>query len=366
MQMIDNTNLLRHLFTNGTIRLRDSELLYRPPPPLPDSFRFEKVEGMLLGLAIGDALGAPSEHKSAKERRRLYGEVKDYMEGRRGKGMGTDDTQLAFWTLEQLIDDRGLVPEHLARKFCEHHIWGRGSTTSRFIENYKDRRVPWHKAGLDSLGNGAFMRIAPVVVPYLRKPTASMYADAAIDTMITHNSFGNTASCVAFVKILWLLLGMKSTPEPGWWIDTFCATVQPLEGDTRYSPVNPEHGGYKGPLWQFTRNVCEEALRKGLDTEEACSWWGSGANLFETVPSVLYILAKHGHNPQEAIIRAVNDTKDNDTVGAVVGAAVGALHGLEAIPERWLNGLKGRIREGGGGAVFRAIFQAKQVFWLNP
>jgi ADP-ribosylglycohydrolase len=363
--MIDNTNLLKQLLANGTIRLRESELLYQRPPLLPDSFRFEKVEGMLLGLAIGDSLGAPSEGKLPQERRERYGIVTNYSQGRRGLGMGTDDTQLAFWTLEQIIEDRGLVPEHLARKFCEHHIWGRGSTTSRFLDNYRDRHVPWHHAGPDSLGNGALMRIAPIVVPYLRKPAASMWADAAIDTMITHNSFGNIASCVAFVKLLWLLLGMKSAPEPVWWINKFCATAQPLEGTTQYRPENPKHGGYQGPLWQFTRNVCEEALRKGLDTEEACSWWGSGANLFETVPSVLYILAKHGHNPEEAIIRAVNDTKDNDTAGAVVGAAVGALHGLEAIPERWLKGLKGIIREGGGGAVFRAIFQAKQVFWLN-
>jgi ADP-ribosylglycohydrolase len=364
--MTDNTNLLKHLLANSTIRLKDSELLYHPPPSLPDSFRFEKIEGMLLGLAIGDALGAPSEGKLPAERRERYGNVTDYLDGRRGRGMGTDDTQLAFWTLEELIADRGLVPEHLAQKFCEHHIWGIGSTTRQFIGNYKDRHIPWHEAGLDSLGNGALMRIAPVVVPYLCKPTASLYADAAIDTMITHNSFGNIASCVAFVKMLWLLLGMKSPPEPQWWVDAFCSNAQMLEGSTRYHPKYPRHATYEGPVWQFTRTQCEEALRKGLDTEEACSRWGSGANLFETVPSVIYILARHGHNPEEAITRAVNDTKDNDTVAAIVGAAVGALHGLEAIPDRWIKGLKGVIREGGGGAVFRAIFHAKQVFWLNP
>ncbi len=71
--------------------------------------------------------------------------------------------------------------------------------------------------------------------------------------------------------------------------------------------------------------------------------------MFDTVPSVLYILATHAHNPEEAIIRAVNDTVDNDTIAAIVGAAVGALHGLGGIPERWVKRLRGRIREGGGG-----------------
>lgn len=364
--MIDNTALLKDLLARGAIRVRESKVLYESPPALPTSFRFEKVEGMLLGLAIGDALGAPSEGKPPAERRQRYGEVTDYLEGRRGRGMGTDDTQLTFWTLEQLVDDRGLIPDQLAQKFCEHRIWGIGTTTRQFIANYEDRRTPWYEAGPDSLGNGALMRIAPIVVPYLRKPTASLYADAAIDTMITHNSFGNIACCVAFVRMLWLLLGMNSPPESRWWVDAFCSSAQLLEGDTRYRPRLPEHASYEGPLWRFARSACGEALRRGLDTREACSWWGSGANLFETVPSVLYILSTHGHDAEEAILRAANDTKDNDTVAAIVGAAVGALHGLEALPDRWLKGLKGRIREGGGGAVFRAVFRAKKEFWLKP
>ena len=51
----------------------------------------------------------------------------------------------------------------------------------------------------------------------------------------------------------------------------------------------------------------------------------------------------HSSDPEEAIVRAVNDTKDNDTIGAIVGAAVGALHGESAIPRRWVDGLLGRI-----------------------
>jgi ADP-ribosylglycohydrolase len=53
--------------------------------------------------------------------------------------------------------------------------------------------------------------------------------------------------------------------------------------------------------------------------------------LLETVSTVLHILMRHAGDPEEAIIRAVNDTKDNDTIAAIVGAAVGALHGLRAV-----------------------------------
>jgi ADP-ribosylglycohydrolase len=75
---------------------------------------------------------------------------------------------------------------------------------------------------------------------------------------------------------------------------------------------------------------------------DACDGWHSGAFLLETVPSVLYILGRHGHDPEEAIVRAVNDTVDNDTIAAIVGAAVGALHGKQGLPARWILGLSGR------------------------
>ena len=64
-------------------------------------------------------------------------------------------------------------------------------------------------------------------------------------------------------------------------------------------------------------------------------------------------------DPEEALVRAVNDTRDNDTVGAIVGAAVGALHGTEALPDRWRRGLLGRTRADDDGRVFELIEKAR-------
>ncbi|MGB5179646.1 MAG: ADP-ribosylglycohydrolase family protein, partial [Gammaproteobacteria bacterium] len=68
--------------------------------------------GMMLGLAIGDSLGNTSEGMSPSARRAAHGEIRDYlpnwniqvqgMEQQR-RGLPSDDTQLAFWTLELLI-----------------------------------------------------------------------------------------------------------------------------------------------------------------------------------------------------------------------------------------------------------------------
>ena len=85
--------------------------------------------------------------------------------------------------------------------------------------------------------------------------------------------------------------------------------------------------------------------------------------MLETVPSVIYILMRHGHDPEEAILRAVNDTKDNDTTAAIVGAAVGALHGKNSIPEKWLRNLSGRTTDSDDGRVFDLIETAKRKFW---
>jgi ADP-ribosylglycohydrolase len=102
-----------------------------------------------------------------------------------------------------------------------------------------------------------------------------------------------------------------------------------------------------------------------VTTVEGCDAWRSGAYLLETMPSVLWILERHLHDPGEAIVRAVNDTWDNDTIGAIVGAAVGALHGRAGLPSRWVAGLPGATtwegedvgRLQGLIAVARAMFE---------
>jgi hypothetical protein len=63
----------------------------------------------------------------------------------------------------------------------------------------------------------------------------------------------------------------------------------------------------------------------------------------------------HASDPQQAIIRAVNDTKDNDTIAAIVGAAVGALHGRSALPADWVQNLLGRTAADDDGRVFALL-----------
>jgi ADP-ribosylglycohydrolase len=359
----DNATLLRQLFTDGGIDLRRGELFERPPTPLPAVLSWDRVEGMLLGLAIGDALGNTSEGMRPADRRERFGEIRDYVpHWRSGQvAVPSDDTQLAFWTLDQLLVDRGLVPGRLARRFASERIFGIGQAVSQAMEAVRLGYRPWYQCGTRSAGNGALMRIAPMLVPYLRAPSTDLWADTALSAIVTHDDAASTSACLAWVAMLWDLLGMAVPPEPAWWRCRYVELARDLEGDeTVYAPRGGAFAGYEGPLWRFVDERLAAAEAADLTVVEACDQWYSGAYLLETVPSVLYILARHGADPEEAIVRAVNDTKDNDTVAAIVGAAAGALHGASALPARWVEQLGGRTRVYDDGEVQRIIARAQE------
>lgn len=362
-----NSDLLRRFLQDGTIALEGDAFLWSTPQPLPVSFDFERVEGMLLGLAAGDSLGNTSEGLVPAQRKGLYGEITDYLSNEyasfRKVGLPSDDTQMAFWTVEVLLQDGCLDPEHLAQRFSRERIFGIGRTVMEFLSKYKEQRLSWDKTGISSAGNGALMRIAPVVLPHLRTPGKDLWADAALAGMVTHNDRASNAACVAFTAIFWDLLCMERPPAEDWWIDQYCRIAGSLEGsDTRYSsrchPIE-----YSGPVWKFSQEYIQKARDDNWSVLQAANTWGSGAYLLETIPSVLYILTKYGRDPEQAILRAVNDTRDNDTVAAVVGAAVGALHGKSALPQRWIAGLLGRTNDNNDGWIFHLLRQAKEKFW---
>jgi len=79
--------------------------------------------------------------------------------------------------------------------------------------------------------------------------------------------------------------------------------------------------------------------------------------------SVLYILMRRGDDREQAIVRAVNDTRDNDTIAAIVGAAVGALHSQAAIPPRWIDDLAGRTAANDDGVIFTLLREARRLWW---
>jgi len=339
-----------------------------PPTPSLTARTRDRVRGMLLGLAIGDALGNTSEGMTPAQRRDAHGEIRGYLPNRREEmlpvGLPSDDTQLAFWTLESSLRRGYLDPSDVAGLFTrQHRIFGIGSAVTAFLFAYRFGGRRWFEAGQPSAGNGALMRIAPVLLPHLRDMTEALWIDVVAATVLTHRDDAAVAASVGFVGLLSECLARPEGDDPParWWPETFLRYGRPVETGIRYRS-RVEGDPFEGSLCDRVEEDVYAALEGGESVLAAAERWYSGAYLLETVPCVLHILARHGSDPEEAIVRAVNDTKDNDTVAAIVGAAVGAMHGESALPPRWREGLLGRTREEDDGHVQELIDQAVDVF----
>ena len=361
---MSNIAVLDNLFAGNHIRIRRGSIFQQVPPDR-STVEWQRIEGMLVGLAVADALGNRCEGLTPEARFERHGRVSDYLPSQDPqtdrRGTPSDDTQLAGWTLEQLLTDGEFVPANVAAKFCSGPIVGAGRTTRAFVKNMK-QGVPWYQAGVKRATNGALMRIAPILIPHLRHASEHLWADAALAAMMTHNDTSSIASCVAFVAMLWDILGMRSAPPSNWFLDRFVEVARELDNGDTYATRPGKQPEYEGTFTGFVEVAGNRMRDLGIGAQEACLRTGSGMNLMETVPCVLAILEKHAGEPETAITVAVNDTSDNDTIGAIVGAAVGALHGAHALPQRWKHGLLGRIYGEDDGRLFVLLRQAELTF----
>jgi ADP-ribosylglycohydrolase len=302
---------------------------------------------MLLGLAIGDALGNTSEGMNPEDRHQKFGRLTQYQPNwyadHRPVGVPTDDTQLAAWTLEHLLEHDDLSPRALSDTFAHRRIFGMGQATRAF-QQARRAGASWTEAGRPSAGNGVLMRIAATLPRYLRAGGRDPWAAVALNAFLTHNDRLAISSALAFSRILWKLLAGEQPSGPDWWLDGYVEFARPLEDAKPYATRVPQgrYLGWSGTSADFVDQEVRRALRDGNSVFDAQHAWHSGAYLMETIPTVLMILARHGHDPRAALESALNDSRDNDTIGAIVGAAVGALHGEEALPTEWRAGLLGR------------------------
>lgn len=364
--------MARELADAGHLKLRWHPRLEQAPPPLPPDLDLaDKVEGMMLGLAIGDALGNTSESINPADRLRHFGRIEHYLPNRfacgRRIGVPSDDSQLAFRTLAHLVRHGRLDPPLLGDALADGPIYGVGQSTSQWLQSRR-AGTPWHLAGTPSAGNGALMRIAPVVIPHLMRPCADLWSDALLAAHITHDDELSNLSCLALVDLLWTAIGTRhGTPMPSW-LDRALTVFDDLGTGLTYAARNGHPPGFEGSMGQLLRGHLRSALRRQLDVATAGNIWHSGAYLLETVPTVLYILERHGQDPRVAVLQAVNHTRDNDTVAAIVGAAVGALHGASALPSAWIEDLSGRTCDKDDGQMFRLLADAADrfVYGITP
>jgi len=332
---------------------------FRTQPP--DSIR-RRWRGCLLGGAVGDALGAPVEFMSLVEIRERFGPagIVDYTTAFERPGTLTDDTQMMLFTGEGLL--RAHVKQSLEGSAnvaaVVSHAYQRwlatqGTTTSLLdatgdqgwlIEHRElhEKRVPGHtclaalsampalgaRARNDSRGCGGAVRVAPVGLFCARDPGASdgRAARVAFDmgselAALTHGHPTAQVAAGAFAGLIALL-------AREWELDEAIDEVMPLV--------------VRRPLGAETQRAIERAVaiaRAGPADADRIKALGEGWSADEALAIALYA-ALASRDFTSGVLVAVNHDGDSDSTGLMAGNLLGAWHGIDNVPRKWLSGVE--------------------------
>lgn len=281
---------------------------------MPNAAQRDNVSGTLIGLAVGDALGAPVEFKQ----RDSFPEIREMHAGgyfRLPAGAWTDDTAMALCLADSLLYQPEFNEGDLLNRFLrwiddnENTSTGRcigvGQNTMAVLGNYRRTGAllaPVVKGRSD--GNGALMRLAPVACMHWREPLVAR-SIARRQSYTTHASELSSAACEAQALLL-------------------CGLISGLPWDDALSGIAqeawpPEIASIIAGGWKAKSRGDISSTGYVVHTLEAAIWAVGTTSTFE-----------------DALITAVNLGHDADTVGAVAGQLAGARYGSQEIPSRWL------------------------------
>ncbi len=337
---------------------------------MPHQFRVDRVRGCLLGMAVGDALGAPLEGLSAQQIKTHYGRIRDYVDGVQAwkrkpyrwrlHGLYSDDTQQALALCDVLLDYGRIDPERVADLYLAlltprgpfvgaHRGIGR---SFRQVLAALERGVPALMCGQPTAGIGAAMRIAPVPLYFADDPVA-MFNSTMAASLMTHRDIRSLSGALAVAHTLRRLVA-GAVRDPGLLFRVAADLVQDekrIESDYADVVIKLEtHGGsiarslaHAESLVDLPREralaaLVDEANRHGA--EPVCKRATMGFPP-ACIPTCLYLLLVT-ETFEEAVTEVVNLGGDTDTAGAILGAMAGAYYGVDAIPQRWLDGLQNR------------------------
>ncbi|MBI3973324.1 MAG: ADP-ribosylglycohydrolase family protein [Chloroflexi bacterium] len=202
----------------------------------------EQFTGALLGLAIGDALGRPTEGKRQDEiRTRPRNELltfRGYRDGRLGRGLPpgswSDDTQQALLLADTLVAHRGFDGHDYADRM--YALWRSGEARGygRVYQKAMERRdagQPWDGVAVDDdTMNGAAMRIAPLGLFYWFD--AAALTDAAVrSSHITHRHPAAVAGAAGVAHALAYALTHEHV-EPDAFVAYLSRQLAPLDRQT--------------------------------------------------------------------------------------------------------------------------------------
>lgn len=292
--------------------------------------KMNKARGSFLGLAIGDALGAPYEfgHTSDAIREEMH-QVRHLHDGsplfgaNTPKGNWTDDTSMALCLADSLIENNGYDSYDIMEKYTKwlfegyrtfHPIgFGVGLQTSDAIVTFTQitKTVAKDSPKTQSIGNGCIMRLAPIVIANIdNTPDEVLYA-AKLSARETHDSIGAVAITELMAATLYLLLNGANKENL---LENAKNLIKDRESIEFLKSVKDSHNSIHSKKGTELCNLGGYAL----DCYNIAMW---GLMNFD---SFLY-----------GMLGVIGLGGDTDTNGAVYGQLAGAFYGYDLIPEEW-------------------------------
>jgi ADP-ribosylglycohydrolase len=290
----------------------------------------DRFRGVLIGTAVGDALGLPAEGISRRRIGRLFpGPWRHRLIA--GRGMLSDDTEHTLFISQALLTRPASVGG-FTRRFAWSLRWwlvslpaGIGFGTLRSILRLWLGFSP-ASSGVRSAGNGPAMRAAPIGAMFADRPAQRLaYVEAS--TRVTHaDPRARVGAQVVADLCAWSMrTGSGERPAVGEFLGMLraCGERQP----EWLAIVDGMAGAIADDC-----SVQAYADRLGLNK-------GISGFIYHTVPVVSYAWYRH-FGDFEATLTAVLDCGgDTDTTGAIAGALAGAATGEPGIPRAWINGI---------------------------
>ncbi|HYQ04030.1 MAG TPA: ADP-ribosylglycohydrolase family protein [Polyangiaceae bacterium] len=280
--------------------------------------------GALLGLALGDAFGAPFEG-GVLERAlwRIMGKTAD------GHFRWTDDTQMALDLAESLTDRGSVDQDDIARRFARGYRWSRGygpgaAKILKLIRSGVDWRLANTRVYREgSFGNGGAMR-APVVGLFCASDLASVGGQARATAIITHaHPLGQEGAALVALATALLLHGHSPS-----------GVVEALLDSA-------EHDAIRARL-VTAKSWLEGATPSPRDVRAQL---GNGIAASESCITAIYIALRFLERPfSDLLAFAAACRGDVDTIGAIAGAIWGARNGDSMLPADKLERLEDAAR----------------------
>jgi ADP-ribosylglycohydrolase len=299
----------------------------------------ERIEGGLLGLLVGDALGVPYEFHMPQELPRPE-EIEydppagfDRAHGGTPPGTWSDDGAQALCLLASLLEVGRFDAEDFARRLLrwyddgymavDDRVYDVGITTSRALGALR-AGTPALEAGPrseTSNGNGSLMRVLPLAL-WHRGTDAELVSDAGTQSRVTHGHLRSQLCCALYC--LWARRVLREHAE------AYPDAVQALRS---------LHAG----MWEALGEI-DNIIRPLAPPDVP----GSGY-VVDCLRSARAAAESGGF--EAALKRAVLMGHDTDTTACVTGGIAGLRDGVGAIPPRWRSGLRGET-------IYRPLLEA--------